>query len=59
MPPLQVTRGKDGRYRINDGVTRATRAAKYCPGQLVTAEVIDDRPRLDVTRTPTIREVLP
>jgi hypothetical protein len=25
MPPLQVVRGKDGRLRINDGVTRATR----------------------------------
>ena len=27
MPPLQVVRGKDGHLRINDGVTRATRAA--------------------------------
>jgi hypothetical protein len=28
MPPLQVVRGKDGHLRINDGVTRATRAAQ-------------------------------
>ena len=28
MPPLQVIRGRDGHLRINDGVTRATRAAK-------------------------------
>jgi hypothetical protein len=32
MPAIQVTRGRDGRLRINDGVTRATRAAKLCPG---------------------------
>lgn len=28
MPPLELVRGKDGPLRINDGVTRATRAAK-------------------------------
>lgn len=36
MPPLQLTRGKDGRLRINDGVTRATRAAKLRPGDAIT-----------------------
>jgi hypothetical protein len=35
MPPLQVVRGKDGHLRINDGVTRATRAAKLRPGTLI------------------------
>ena len=42
MPPLQVVRGKDGHMRINDGVTRATRAAKLRPGVLVPAEVIQE-----------------
>lgn len=59
MPPLQVIRGKGGHLRINDGVTRATRAAKLCPGQNVPVEVIQDIPNLDVTRMPTIKDVLP
>jgi hypothetical protein len=59
MPPLQVVRGKDGHLRINDGVTRASRAAKLCPGQLVPAEVIQDLPKLDVTRTPKVKDTLP
>lgn len=59
MPPLQVTRGRDGNLRINDGVTRATRAAKLQPGQLVDAEIIHELPKLDVTRTPTVKETLP
>ncbi len=32
MPPLQVVRGRDGKLRINDGVTRASRAAKLRRG---------------------------
>ena len=59
MPPLQLVRGKDGNFRINDGVTRATRAAKLRPGELVPAEVIQDLPQLDVTRMPKVKEVLP
>ena len=59
MPPLQVIRGKDGHLRINDGVTRATRAAKLRPGVLVPAEVIQDLPRLDVTRIPRVKDRLP
>jgi hypothetical protein len=59
MPSLQVIRGKDGHLRINDGVTRATRAAKLRPGLLVPAEVIQDLPRLDVTRMAKVKEVLP
>jgi len=59
MPPLQLVRGKNGHLRINDGVTRATRAAKLRPGELVPAEVIQDLPRLDVTRMPKVKEVLP
>jgi hypothetical protein len=56
MPPLQVIRGKDGHLRINDGVTRA---AKLRPGVLVPAAVIQDLPRLDVTRMPSVKERLP
>jgi len=59
MPPLQVIRGKDGHLRINDGVTRATRAAKLRPGETVTAEVIQDLPKLNVARMPKVKEVLP
>ena len=39
MPPLEVSRGTDGGLVINDGVTRATRVAKYLPGQLSTASI--------------------
>lgn len=59
MPPLQVVRGKDGHLRINDGVTRATRAAKLRPGEHVPAEVIQDLSRLDVTRMPKVKDALP
>lgn len=59
MPPLQLVRGQDGRLRINDGVTRATRAAKLRPGQRVPAEVIQDLPNLKVTRTPKVKDALP
>ena len=59
MPPVQVIRGKDGHLRINDGVTRATRATKLRPGVLVPAEVIQDVPRLDVTRIPRVKDRLP
>jgi hypothetical protein len=59
IPPLQLVRGKDGHFRINDGVTRATRAAKLRSGEKVPAEVIQDLPKLDVTRMPKVKEMLP
>jgi hypothetical protein len=59
MPPLQVIRGKGGHLRINDGVTRATRAAKLRPGERLRAEVIHDLSNLDVTRTPKVKDMLP
>jgi hypothetical protein len=58
MPPLQVVRGKGDHLRINDGVTRATRAAKLRPGQSVVVEVIQDLPNLDVTRTSRVKDSL-
>src|SRR6266576_395883 len=54
MPPVELTRGQDGNLRLNDGVTRATRAAKMRPGELILAEVIATLPNLDVTRTPRV-----
>jgi hypothetical protein len=39
MPPLEVKRGSDGELIIYDGVTRATRVARYIPGTLVPVEV--------------------
>lgn len=59
MPPLEVVRGRDGKLRLNDGVTRAVRAAKLRPGEFVQAEVIDTLANLDVTRNPRVRDVLP
>jgi hypothetical protein len=58
MPPLVVYRGADGALLISDGVTRATRAAKLCPGQLVPVEVIGDLPR-PFGSLPTVQEKLP
>ena len=58
MPPIHVVRGKGGHLRINDGVTRATRAAKLRPGVRVPAEVIQELPRLDVTRMPKVKDRL-
>ena len=59
MPRLELVRGRDRHLRINDGVTRATRAAKLRPGELVPAEVIATLPDLDVTRMPRVEDVLP
>ena len=42
MPPIWVYRAIDGELIIYDGVTRATRIAKLCPGDTVRVQVIDD-----------------
>src|SRR3954453_14228703 len=57
MPPLEVSRGIDGELVINDGVTRATRVAKYLPGTSVTVEVTGKLP-VAVGGLPTVRERL-
>jgi hypothetical protein len=59
MPTLEVTEAADGEFVINSGVTRATRVAKYFPGQLVHVEVIDVLPNWDVRKYPTVRDRLP
>jgi len=58
MPPLEVSRGTDGELVINDGVTRATRVAKFLPGVKVRVEVIDDLP-IPVGPFPAIGDVIP
>jgi hypothetical protein len=57
MPPLEVSRGTDGELVINDGVTRATRVAKYLPGTWVTVEVTGLIP-VPVGGLPTVKERL-
>src|SRR4051812_33935760 len=59
MPPLELIRGKDGNLRINDGVTRATRAAKFRSGELIPAEVIQNLPSLNVAREKKVKDCLP
>ncbi len=57
MPPLEVSRGTDGKLVINDGVTRATRVAKYLPGTSVNVEVTGMVP-VSVGGLPTVRDRL-
>jgi hypothetical protein len=57
MPPLEVSRGRDGEFVINDGVTRATRVARCSPGTSVSVEVIDELP-VPVGDLPTVGERL-
>ena len=59
MPPILVIRGKNGVLQIFDGVTRATRVAKFLPGQLVRVIIIDDIPKRDLSRFPTVGDKLP
>ncbi len=59
MPALQVVRGQGGLLRINDGVTRATRAAKLRPREMIVVDVIQDLPKLNVTRTLRVKDALP
>lgn len=57
MPPLWVYRATDGELIIVDGVTRATRAAKFCGGQFVPVIVIGDLP-ISGARLPKVEERL-
>ena len=40
MPPLLAYEGSDGVLELVDGVTRATRVAKFLPGTKVRVEVL-------------------
>lgn len=55
MPPPEVKRGSDSELVIFDGVTRATRIAKYLPGTLITVEVTGNL-RAPVGALPTVGE---
>jgi len=57
MPPLEVSRDPDGELVTNDGVTRATRVAKFLPGTLIMVEVTGTVPRA-VGGLPTVEERL-
>lgn len=57
MPPLEVSRASDGELVINDGVTRATRIARYAPGVKVPIEVKDTIP-ISGAIFPTVGETL-
>ena len=59
MPHLEVTEAADGDLVINSGVTRATRVAKFLPGQTVCVEVIDYLPKWNVNKYPTVKDKLP
>jgi len=58
MPPVLVYRGSDGTLMITDGATRATRAAKLCPGVPIPVEVMGNLPRA-FGSLPTVKEKLP
>src|SRR5438874_10515516 len=58
MPPVLVYRGSDGELMLSDGVTRATRAAKLCPGAVIPAELLGSLP-YPVGHLPTVQEKLP
>jgi len=55
MPPILVHRGSDGELMITDGVTRATRAVRLCPGVRVVAELLSDMPH-PLSHLPTVAE---
>jgi hypothetical protein len=57
MPPLDAKRGSDGELVIYDGVTRATRVAKYLPGTPVPVEVTGTLP-IPVAGLPTVGDRL-
>ena len=57
MPTLDVKRGSDGQLVIYDGVTRATRVAKYRPGTTIEVEVTGTL-KGPVGQLPTVGEKL-
>lgn len=58
MPPLWVYRGSDGELMLSDGVTRATRIAKLCPGATIRVEVVRTV-KVPLGRFPTVGDTLP
>ena len=58
MPPPWVYEGTDGILMLYNGVTRATRIAKFAPGQLIRVEVIGKLPQAFASE-PKIGDLLP
>ena len=58
MPPIWVLRGANGELMIIDGVTRATRVAKFLPGRTVRVEVTDEQLNMDYSSYPTVEDKL-
>jgi hypothetical protein len=44
---------------ISDGMTRATRVAKFLPGQRVRVVIVDRLPNYDASHLPLIKDLLP
>jgi hypothetical protein len=59
MPAPLVHRDGNGRLKLMDGVTRATRVAKLLPGTLVRVEVIEEKQNADYSTYPTVGDRLP
>ncbi len=57
MPPIFVYEDPDGILEIIDGVTRATRIAKFAPGETVPILVIE-RYRRSRGSSPCVRDRL-
>ncbi len=58
MPPPWVYRGSDGVLMLSDGVTRATRIAKLCPGATIRVEVVQTV-RVPLGHFPKVGDLLP
>ena len=58
MPLPWVYEASDGVLVVYNGVTRATRIAKLCPGTLIRVEVVG-KLRRAASGNPTIGDVLP
>ena len=58
MIPPEVVEDPEGRLMIMDGVTRATRVAKFLPGQSIRVQVTDSV-RYSVANYPTVADRLP
>jgi hypothetical protein len=58
MPPPWVYRGSDGALMLSDGVTRATRVAKLCPGASIRVEVVRTV-KVPLGHFPTVGDTLP
>jgi hypothetical protein len=58
MPPLWVYEAADGLFVVYNGVTRATRVAKLCPGSIIRVEVMG-KLRKAYGKSPKIGDHLP